>query len=121
MRSTRRTARSPREARTAAGVDLCLELVRQDHGTTIAAEVARRLVVPPARARRPGAVGLDPAVDQPDSALVPLPDRARSRMDQQLSFSLLARRADTTRRTLTRRLMAEPVQGRALRVARGRP
>jgi AraC family transcriptional activator FtrA len=36
-------------AGTAAGLDLCLELVRHDHGTAVAAEVARRLVVPPHR------------------------------------------------------------------------
>jgi AraC family transcriptional regulator, transcriptional activator FtrA len=36
-------------AGTAAGLDLCLHLVRADHGARAAAEVARRLVVPPHR------------------------------------------------------------------------
>jgi transcriptional regulator GlxA family with amidase domain len=36
-------------AGTAAGIDLCLHLVRADHGARAAAEVARRLVVPPHR------------------------------------------------------------------------
>ena len=36
-------------AGTAAGLDLCLHLVRSDHGARAAAEVARRLVVPPHR------------------------------------------------------------------------
>ncbi|MCU1615245.1 MAG: AraC family transcriptional regulator, partial [Frankiales bacterium] len=36
-------------AGTAAGIDLCLHLLRTDHGARVAAEVARRLVVPPHR------------------------------------------------------------------------
>ncbi|GHC60624.1 GlxA family transcriptional regulator [Streptomyces flavofungini] len=36
-------------AGVAAGVDLCLHLVRRDHGTAVANEVARRTVVPPHR------------------------------------------------------------------------
>ncbi|MFB7754419.1 AraC family transcriptional regulator, partial [Streptomyces sp. NPDC056121] len=31
----------------AAGIDLCLHLIRRDHGAAVAAEVARRTVVPP--------------------------------------------------------------------------
>ncbi len=33
----------------AAGIDLCLHLIRRDHGAAVAAEVARRTVVPPHR------------------------------------------------------------------------
>ncbi|MFD7707707.1 GlxA family transcriptional regulator [Streptomyces sp. NPDC059785] len=36
-------------AGVAAGIDLCLHVVRRDHGTAIANEVARRTVVPPHR------------------------------------------------------------------------
>jgi transcriptional regulator GlxA family with amidase domain len=36
-------------AGTAAGIDLCLHIVRQDHGAEIANGVARRMVVPPHR------------------------------------------------------------------------
>lgn len=36
-------------AGVAAGVDLCLHLVRRDHGTAVANDVARRTVVPPHR------------------------------------------------------------------------
>jgi AraC family transcriptional activator FtrA len=36
-------------AGSAAGLDLCLHLVRQDHGSAIANAVARRLVLPPHR------------------------------------------------------------------------
>ena len=36
-------------AGTAAGIDLCLHLVRLDHGVEVANQVARRMVVPPHR------------------------------------------------------------------------
>ncbi|WP_409471360.1 GlxA family transcriptional regulator [Streptomyces sp. HC307] len=36
-------------AGVAAGVDLCLHIVRRDHGTAVANDVARRTVVPPHR------------------------------------------------------------------------
>ncbi|KUM91919.1 AraC family transcriptional regulator [Streptomyces cellostaticus] len=36
-------------AGVAAGIDLCLHVVRRDHGTAVANEVARRTVVPPHR------------------------------------------------------------------------
>ncbi|MGA4999182.1 GlxA family transcriptional regulator [Streptomyces arboris] len=36
-------------AGVAAGIDLCLHLVRRDHGTAVANEIARRTVVPPHR------------------------------------------------------------------------
>lgn len=34
----------------AAGIDLCLHMIRRDHGTAVANDVARRTVVPPHRA-----------------------------------------------------------------------
>ena len=43
-------------AGVAAGIDLCLHLVRRDHGAEVANAVARRIVVAPAPRRRPGAV-----------------------------------------------------------------
>jgi transcriptional regulator GlxA family with amidase domain len=36
-------------AGSAAGIDLCLHLVRQDYGTELATQLARQLVVPPQR------------------------------------------------------------------------
>ena len=43
-------------AGTAAAIDLCLELVRQDLGAAAANEVARRMVIPAASRRRPSPV-----------------------------------------------------------------
>ena len=36
-------------AGSAAGIDLCLHIVRRDHGSRVANAVARRLVTPPHR------------------------------------------------------------------------
>ncbi|MFG3552840.1 helix-turn-helix domain-containing protein [Micromonospora sp. NPDC047557] len=94
-------------AGTAAGLDLCLELVRHDHGTAVAAEVARRLVVPPHRQGGQAQYVSTPLPDTSSSALAPLLDWARSRLDQALTLRLLAREADVTTRTLTRRFTAE--------------
>lgn len=94
-------------AGTAAGIDLCLELVRQDHGTAVAAEVARRLVVPPHRQGGQAQYVTTPLPTASGSGLAPLLDWARSHLDQQLTLALLARRAGTTPRTLTRRFTAE--------------
>ena len=38
-----------RGAGSASGIDLCLHVVRRDHGAAVANEVARRMVVPPHR------------------------------------------------------------------------
>ena len=43
-------------AGTAAGIDLCLHIVRTDHGNEAAGALARRLVVPPRRVGRSGAL-----------------------------------------------------------------
>lgn len=94
-------------AGTAAGLDLCLELVRHDHGTAVAAEVARRLVVPPHRQGGQAQYASTPLPDVPGSALAPLLDWARARLDRPLTLGLLAREAGITTRTLTRRFAAE--------------
>ena len=62
-RSTSQDGNLLTSAGTAAGIDACLHLVRQEHGSEIATKLARRMVVPAAPRRRPGAVhrGADPA------------------------------------------------------------
>ena len=46
---TRSGSRAVLSAGSAAGIDLCLHVVRQDYGTEIATQLARQLVVPPQR------------------------------------------------------------------------
>jgi transcriptional regulator GlxA family with amidase domain len=86
----------------AAAVDLCLHLVHLDHGTTIANTVARRLVMPP---HRPG--GQAQFVSTPmqvtgDHMLVDLLAWVQQRLDQPLTVTDMARRANTSPRNLGR-------------------
>jgi transcriptional regulator GlxA family with amidase domain len=93
-------------AGTAAGIDLCLHLVREEHGTAVANAVARRMVVPPHR---------DGGQAQYVEAPVPEPRRddlgdvltwAVEHLDQPLSVESLAARALMSPRTFARRFRA---------------
>jgi AraC family transcriptional regulator, transcriptional activator FtrA len=92
-------------AGTAAGLDLCLHVVRNDHGAAVASALAKRLVMP---AHRPGgqAQYIDAATVRDADDLGPLLDWARRRMDEPLTVAALARRANVTSRTLIRRFHA---------------
>jgi AraC family transcriptional activator FtrA len=90
-------------AGTAAGLDLCLQLVAFDHGVDVAIRVARRIVVPAFRAG-----GQAQFVEQPIDSEAGLPldgllDWARSRLGDGVTIDDLARRAAVSRRTLSRR------------------
>jgi transcriptional regulator GlxA family with amidase domain len=95
-------------AGTAAGIDLCLHLVRLDHGAEVANAVARRMVVPPHRdggqaqfVEAPMAAQIDG--DDPFTATL---DWAVEHLDQPLSVELLAQRAAMSPRTFARRFRA---------------
>ncbi len=93
-------------AGTAAGIDLCLHLVRLDLGTDVANAVARRMVVPP---HRDG--GQAQYVDQPlprrdDDAFGALLDWVLARLDQPLTLAQMAGQANVSVRTLVRRFEA---------------
>ncbi|GLZ42924.1 helix-turn-helix domain-containing protein [Actinokineospora sp. NBRC 105648] len=91
-------------AGSAAGIDLCVHLVRRDHGATVANAVARRLVVPP---HREGG--------QAQFIEVPVPGRgevtaisesmawALANLREPITVDLLARRAHLSTRTYLRR------------------
>ncbi len=64
------TATSSPSAGAAAGVDLCLHLVRRDHGSAVANRVARRCVVPPWR-EGGQAQYIDRPVPEPATATTP--------------------------------------------------
>ncbi|NJC68191.1 helix-turn-helix domain-containing protein [Planosporangium thailandense] len=92
-------------AGTAAGIDLCLHLVREAHGATVAAAIARRMVTPP---HRDG----DQAQYLPRVVVEPLPDElaavlswAREHLDRPLTVTELARRAHQSPRTFARRFV----------------
>jgi AraC family transcriptional activator FtrA len=94
-------------AGSAAGIDLCLHLVRLDHGAAIANTVARRLVVAPQRDG--GQAQFIPAPVRPDGAgsLGGVLDWAERRLDEDLSVERLARRAAMSPRTFARRFAEE--------------
>lgn len=91
-------------AGSAAGIDLCLHVVRRDFGTEAANSVARRLVVPPHREGGqaqfiPGPVARDHEKDR----LSPLFDWIRENIATDLSLAMLARRAGMSLRSFQRR------------------
>jgi AraC family transcriptional activator FtrA len=93
-------------AGSAAGLDLCLHLVRRDHGPALANQVARRLVIPP---HRDGgqAQFLERPVDRRErGSLSSLLDEMSSRLGEPLRVAELAQRAKMSERTLMRRFQA---------------
>jgi len=91
----------------AAGIDLCLHLVRKDHGSAIANNVARRTIVPP---HRDGgqAQYIQRPLAAPDSSST---GKARSwvleHLDRPMSLRELAARESMSVRTFTRRFREE--------------
>ncbi|MDG4832900.1 helix-turn-helix domain-containing protein [Solwaraspora sp. WMMD1047] len=90
----------------AAGMDLCLHLVRTDHGTAVANALARSLVVPPHRPGGqaqfiPAAVGYGP-----DHVLADLLPWALERVEHPLTVRDLAARAGMSPRNLARHFNA---------------
>ncbi len=86
----------------AAAMDLCLHLVRRDHGSAVANVVARRLVVPPHRAGGQAQFVTTPVPEQDDHPLAELLPWALRRLDQPLTVADLARRANMSSRHLAR-------------------
>ena len=94
-------------AGTAAGLDLCLLLVRRDHGAEVANRVARRMVV---AAHRDG--GQAQFIEQPvaraerDDPVGRAMEHALARLGEPLSVGELARSAHLSPRQLERRFHA---------------
>jgi transcriptional regulator GlxA family with amidase domain len=94
-------------AGTAAGLDLCLHLIRSEHGEEVARRVARRMVMPP---HRDG--GQAQYVDVPIRAraadtLAPLLDELSADLDGEHTLTTLADKAAMSERTFARRFQAE--------------
>ncbi|MFB7517187.1 helix-turn-helix domain-containing protein [Streptomyces sp. NPDC056144] len=90
----------------AAAMDLCLHLVRLDHGSAIANTVARRLVVPPQRAGGQAQFVTAPIPAREDHPLTDLLPWAIARLDRPLTVEDLARRARMSSRHLGRHFRA---------------
>ncbi|MHA6620803.1 helix-turn-helix domain-containing protein [Pseudonocardia sp. DLS-67] len=89
-------------AGTGAGIDLCMHLVRSDHGAAFAAEIARNMVLPPHREGSQLQYVTRPAPASTDESLAPLLDWATSHLDS-LTVVRLAEHAGLSSRTLARR------------------
>lgn len=90
-------------AGAAAGLDLCLHMIRTDHGAAVAADVARSLVMP---LERDGGQSQFVAHDPPpaaDASLAPLLAWIDRHLADELSVDDLAEREHVSARTLTRR------------------
>jgi transcriptional regulator GlxA family with amidase domain len=93
-------------AGTAAGIDCCLNIIRQHYGAAVANRVARRMVVPPYREG-----GQAQFIERPlpentrDAKINALMDYLRRNLDQPHDLDSLARFVNMSRRTLTRHFL----------------
>ncbi len=90
----------------AAALDLCLHLVRLDHGSSVANAVARRLVVPPHRSGGQAQFVTAPVPARDDHPLTALFPWAIERLGRPLTVEDLARRARMSSRQLGRHFRA---------------
>jgi AraC family transcriptional regulator, transcriptional activator FtrA len=94
-------------AGTAAGIDMCLHLVRQAHGAEAANGIARRMVVPPQREGGQAQYVRTPVRPQECATLAPVLDWAREHLGDELPISTLAAKAAMSERTFARRFREE--------------
>ncbi|MDG4804273.1 helix-turn-helix domain-containing protein [Micromonospora sp. WMMD980] len=95
-------------AGTAAGIDACLHLVRQEHGSAVATRLARRMVVPPHRDGGQAQYVEAPIPTAPEAlTLEPVLEWLMGHLDRGVTVDELAARARMAPRTFARRFRAE--------------
>jgi len=94
-------------AGSAAGLDLCLHLVRLDYGADIANQVARRLVIAPHRDGGQAQFISRPVPAQPGHGLARATEWALAHLDRSIRIDDLAKAAMLSPRTFARRFQAE--------------
>jgi transcriptional regulator GlxA family with amidase domain len=94
-------------AGTASGLDLCLHLIRADHGEEIARKVARRMVMPPHRDGGQAQYVDAPIRTRPAETLAPLLDDLGRELDRDHTVESLADRVAMSPRTFARRFRSE--------------
>ena len=96
-------------AGVAAGLDLCLHVIRRDHGVAVAAQIARRTVVAPHRDGGQAQFVARPIADEAGAGTSLEATRAWAldRLDQPLDVTTLARRACLSPRSFARRFRQE--------------
>ena len=91
----------------AAGIDLCLHLLRLDHGAALANTVARYCVVPPVREGGQAQFISHAVVDHPDDSTAATRAWALDHLVEDLSIRRLAAHAHMSTRTFSRRFRDE--------------
>ncbi|MER6029225.1 helix-turn-helix domain-containing protein [Streptomyces sp. NPDC001851] len=91
----------------AAGIDLCLHLIRSDYGAAVANEVARLALVAPVRPGGQTQFAHTPLPPERGTACADTRGWAMRNLDKPLTLTDLARHAGVSVRTLTRRFHAE--------------
>ncbi|MEU8913389.1 helix-turn-helix domain-containing protein [Streptomyces nigrescens] len=94
-------------AGAAAGVDLCVHIVRRDHGSAVANEVARLCVVPPWRDGGQAQFIRQPVPEPSAGGTAATRAWALERLGEPLTLTDLAAHARVSVRTLTRRFRDE--------------
>jgi transcriptional regulator GlxA family with amidase domain len=94
-------------AGSAAGLDACLHLIRQEFGASMAATVARRMVVAPHRDGGQAQFIETPVVETTADTLQPLLEWMGANLHEDLSVERLANKALMAPRTFARRFRAE--------------
>jgi AraC family transcriptional activator FtrA len=94
-------------AGSAAGIDLCLHIVRRDFGAEIANQVARRLVVPPLREGGQAQFAVRPILPEESRGLARILEWAHAHLERALTVDDLADQAKMSARTFARRFRQE--------------
>jgi transcriptional regulator GlxA family with amidase domain len=94
-------------AGTAAGLDLCLHVIRADHGEEIARKVARRMVMPPHRDGGQAQYLDAPIRTRPAETLAPLLDELLDCLAEEHTIESLSERSAMSPRTFARRFRQE--------------
>ncbi|MGW6543916.1 GlxA family transcriptional regulator [Streptomyces massasporeus] len=94
-------------AGVAAGIDLCLHMVRRDHDTAVANEVARRTVVPPHRDGGQAQYIHRPVPDPQQATTTSARAWALGRLHEPLQLRDMAAQESMSVRTFTRRFREE--------------
>jgi transcriptional regulator GlxA family with amidase domain len=91
----------------AAGIDLCLHIIRRDHGVQVANAVARYCVVPPWREGGQAQFIDRQMPTQDDYSTASTREWALGHLDEELTVGRLARHAKMSARTFNRRFREE--------------
>ncbi|MEV5559970.1 helix-turn-helix domain-containing protein [Nonomuraea wenchangensis] len=94
-------------AGVAAGMDLCLHVIRRDHGSEVANRTARRCVMPPWREGGQAQYVERPLPQEPAGGLGATREWMLAHLDRPLDLNALAGHARMSVRTFTRRFREE--------------